>query len=697
MSDEAFPGHPPKPRLTLRVGVTGKRAIPDGEVERIRSSLSDVFDALAEFISQCRHEYRMVLDNEKPALMRIVSGMAEGSDLLAAEIAIDRFKGTPSPDVETKLAAILPFARSEYEKDFAKTPSKRERTQEELKQFIERFEAMLANPAVESVLEIDDEALLDSTRPDGRNLAYAYLGDVLLEHADVLIAISDDVDGGPGGTVDVMRHAMRAAIPVVKISTLGPQIHVMRAPDPDEPDQTPQEGAVLSRSGPLPDDLAKEIDLILAPPKKVPPEPYSPLRRRREGGRAACERLDIFFDEVFEPRYFDRVFKAFRDGLTVKQDEYQLLCSKAFAAFRSSWRTYREKLTSPKKAAAEMWPPAYDRFSEDHASVAREVLAKRYGWADSLAIRYADATRSAHIMIAALGALAVLMAVTPLVLPEAPDEVGFPIKATFLTLELIVLIVAALGFFQPAYQGRWHERMVEYRAVAELLRHERFIYALGAADRPDRVADREWSEPDAWVGWYVRATVRELGFPHKVLSAKSRRDVLETFLKDELQGDFGQISYNASLDDRFHTIDHRLEKIVRRGFWITVVAAGAGAILLGLVLLWMLGNGALEHKISHWIHEIKPWFTVIAAFVPALIAAIHGIRFQIEFRGTGRRAGATGEELQEVRDSVVATLARAQPAPGRRRSVRLVRAGNAAMSKDLGGWSSVYLYKGPEL
>jgi len=692
--------HPPKPRLTLRVGITGKRLIPEGEVERIRASLSDVFDALAEFLGLCRDEYRSVLVEGKPALMRIVCGMAEGTDLLAAEVAIERFHGkqkTPSSNVETKLAAILPFARVEYEKDFARTPDKRERTPEELQQFIGRFEAMLVGPAVESVLEIDDEALLDPRRPEARNLAYAYLRDVLLEHVDVLVAVSDDVDGGAGGTVDVMRYAMRGGIPVVKISTTKPGIHVMQAPAPDEPDQTPQEGAAFLRDGAVPGALAAEIDLILAPPKKVSAEPNSPQRRRREGGLAARERLSIFFNEAFEPRYFDRVFKAFRDGLTVKRDDYQLLCSKASAAFRSSWHTYLEKLTSPTKAAEEIWPPAYDRFSDDHGRVAREVLSKRYGWADSLAVRYADATRSAHIMIAALGALAVLMAVTPLVLPEAPDEVGFPIKAAFLTMELIVLTIAALGFFQPAYKGRWHERMVEYRAVAELLRHERFIYALGAADRPDRAADRAWSEPDAWVGWYVRATVRELGFPRKVLSAAARRDVLDTFLRHELQGDYGQISYNASLDERFHTIDHRLEKIVRRGFWITVVAAGAGALLLSLVLLWMSCSGPLDHRTSHWIHEVKPWFTVIAAFVPALIAAIHGIRFQIEFRGTGRRAGATGEELQKVCTDVVAALAKAQPAPGRRRSVRLVRTANAAMSNDLGGWSSVYLSKGPEL
>ena len=77
-----------------------------------------------------------------------------------------------------------------------------------------------------------------------------------------------------------------------------------------------------------------------------------------------------------------------------------------------------------------------------------------------------------------------------------------------------------------------------------------------------------------------RATLRELGFPTKVLSEASRRAVLDAFLKDELQGDYGQIAYNKSLAKRFNTIDRRLEKIVRWVFWLTVYAGIAGIVVL---------------------------------------------------------------------------------------------------------------------
>ena len=689
--------HPPKPRLTLRVGVTGKRAIPDTEAARIRAALGAVFDSLAVFLAQSRRDHQTVLADRIP-LLRLVSGMAEGADQIAASVAIERFARESTEaqrTVETRLAAILPFPRKEYEKDFEQDPNKpkgeRERTPEQFASVVAAFERMLADPATESVFEIDDETILNTSNPDDRNIAYANLRDVLLEHTDLLVAVSDDVDGGAGGTVDVIRIAVREGIPVVKISTKASAIIIMRPATPDEADQTPKDGEELVPGAALPPRFAAMLDLLLAPPKMPPPEATDHLPPDRNSAR---RRIEQFFDERFKPAYFDRIFKSFRNAFGTVAESHWALLRKAFTAFRAAWGSYRDEVTTPAKAAARLWLPEYDRFSADGGAAARTILAERHGWADSLAVRYADATRSAHILLAALGALAVLMAVVPLVLPEE-HRVGLVIKAFFLALEFAVLI-AALLFFYPARRQRWHERMVEYRAVAELLRHERFIYALGAADRPGRAVDRNWSEPDAWVGWYVRATLRELAPPTKVLHASARRDVLDTFLKDELRDpNTGQIGYNDSVDKRFHRIDHRLEAIVARGFLLTLCAALFGIVFIIVVLWtgWGLHGGFPETV----VHIVKPTFTLIAAFVPALIAAIHGIRFQIEFKSMATRAGATKRDLEKVASELEAALAKPPPAPGRKQSVQFVRNANEAMAADLNGWSSVYRGKGPQL
>jgi len=711
MPSPAGDEHPPKPRLTLRVGVTGKRAILESEVPRIRAALDGVFDALDAFVTTSRAEHQGVLSKE-PAILRIISGMAEGADQLAAEVAIARFEreaAQAQPGVRTRLAAILPFAQDEYKKDFAQNPNKpkdqRDRTPDELQSFIARFDKMLAHPATEAVLEIDDETILNTANPSDRNLAYANLRDVLLEHADVLVAVSDDIDGGAGGTVDVMRIAMQQGIPVVKISTRRPEVFVMQAAGLDQADRTPGEGELVTAGAALPEKFATALRLMISPPGMpagAHDEPHA-----HEKARPARARLEVFFREVFKPHYLDRIFKSFRDGISAKPGEgehryrehwWVLKYWKALMTFFATWFSYRRKLSTPQKKLAEMWPERYNAFAGDGGAWARTVLAARHGWADVLAVRYADATRSAHIAIAMLGALAVFVAVVALLLPEKPDDLALYIKICALAIEVLVLLGAARIFFQPAHDQRWHERMVEYRAVAELLRHERFIYALGAADRPAKSADRTWSEPDAWVGWYVRATLRELGFPRKVLSADARRAVLDAFARDELEGEWGQIAYNKGLAERFHAIDQRLERIVRRTFRFTILAGVAGIVVLsvlGLIQAFYHGPGsAFVHDV---IHFIKPYFTVIAAFIPALIAAIHGIRFQIEFRSAAIRAEATMRELAEVDRQTNIALGAPAPSPGRKQSAALVRAANEAMSSDLAGWSSVYRGKGPEL
>ena len=309
---------------------------------------------------------------------------------------------------------------------------------------------------------------------------------------------------------------------------------------------------------------------------------------------------------------------------------------------------------------------------------------------DALAVRYADATRSSYIAIALLGAIAVLIGLLTLLVP---DKIAVETKINALLLEGIVLAVAAYYFFRPAHDGRWHQRVIEYRAIAELLRHARFVYMLGAADRLERTADRSWREPDAWVGWYLRAMLRDLGFPSARLDADYRRTVLDAFRHAELDGKDAQIAYNKSLAERFVMIDERLGRLVQLAFWFTVLAAIAGvALLVPLAAFGWFdwpGHGAAHAALD----VLKPCFTVVMAFVPALIAAVHGIRFQMEFRNTAERANATWRELVEISGVLKQTEGTLR---GRKYSLYYVRAANEAMAADLAGWSSVYRGKAPE-
>jgi hypothetical protein len=702
MSGDGFPEHPPKPRLTLRVGVTGKRAVTEDPAKDVRAALDNIFEALGKLLVDCRNANLDFFSKDAP-LLRIISGMAEGADQIAAEAATTAHQHSAERKVETRLAAILPFVQEEYEKDFRRDPFEPndapDRPPEVTAKVVGKFQTLLDDDAVETVLEIDDEALRDPANKEFRDRAYANLGDVLLEHTDLLVAISNDKFGGAGGTVDVLSKALELKIPAIKVSLVTGKVHVLHAAGSDAANPAPVEGQEMIGAA-LPSDLADLITRTLEPPQNTPSQDAA-HHSGHEGALPMRDRLAAFFGETFMEAGApaDWIFKAFRNAVSVKPGPNVNLAVKLIAvvpAFVSAWRSYPRDLQKPDERAAKIWPDTFDSLAPRRVAHVRKVLALRYGWADVTAIRYADATRSAHIIIAALGAFAVLMALFPLVLWDVPEELALVIKMAFLAVEWVVLWIAWQWFFKPAHEGRWQQRFLEYRAVAELLRHERFIYALGAADRLGRAADRTWSEPDAWVGWYVRATLRELGFPGNVIGAPLRRNVITKFRDNELEGVEGQIGYNDSTATRFNTIDRRLDKFIHLAFQATVWAAALGivAMLIFGVLLWQIGP---EDRLEHWIHVVKPWLTVVAAFIPALIAAIHGIRFQIDFKGTALRTASTGRELLKVKDAMEAALAAPEPSPGRKHALALVREANEAMSQDLAGWSSVYRGKGPEI
>src|SRR5438067_11347390 len=76
--------HPPRPRLTLRVGITGHRPnkLHGPAVERIRQQLPQVFAAIEEAagtILSANCDFYA----PGPAAFRLVSGFAEGADEMA--------------------------------------------------------------------------------------------------------------------------------------------------------------------------------------------------------------------------------------------------------------------------------------------------------------------------------------------------------------------------------------------------------------------------------------------------------------------------------------------------------------------------------------------------------------------------------------------------------------------------------------
>ncbi len=532
MSGDGFPEHPPKPRLTLRVGVTGKRLIPADKEKDIRSALDGVFDALRKFLIDLRAKDSNFFSGEPP-LLRIICGMAEGADQLAADVAGKRYTEElklGAREIETRIAAILPFEKSEFRKDFWDNPARRDgpkRADTEAQPIVAEFDRLLRHDAIESVLEIHDEALLSTGEKEHRDRAYANLGELLLDHADVLVALSDDKWGGIGGTMDVVRGAMSNRIPTINISTITGEIHVLAPPEWDDPFQRPLKAFRISASELLPEPLSQEIARAMSPSAALSHGVAGVAAASAyHRSRPAIARLREFFAEPIKLIPKPRLFKAVRNGLTAwprpgERPPGILSASLKFALafprfFLAIWTATKEffatrrgyETETPGRVLARQkreWllPPFATPDSEPFGT----IHARRYAWADALAVRYADRTRSFYIAIAACGALAVLIGLFAV---WFTDDKWTPIKIVVLLAEGGLLYWAGKHFYEPAHHGSWHERTVEYRVLAELLRHQRFLYAFGSADREVTEAA---AGPDKWVRWYAHATQRDWDSP----------------------------------------------------------------------------------------------------------------------------------------------------------------------------------------
>src|SRR5690349_11147160 len=212
-SDSSLSQHPPKPRLTLRVGVTGHRPNKlDGALAtRIREQLPEVFDAI-ERATAVILANNATLYADEPAAFRLVCGFAEGADQLAV--------ATCPPG--WRIEAILPFPRDDYLRDFAASAAGDGRDVRD------EFRQSLAKAAVVTQLPAPS-----GTREQG----YAEAGGFMLRQIDILVAVWDGKPAKAAGTGTVVREAAAGGIPVIWLSTedeVPPRL-ITRAPTMGDP------------------------------------------------------------------------------------------------------------------------------------------------------------------------------------------------------------------------------------------------------------------------------------------------------------------------------------------------------------------------------------------------------------------------------------------------------------------------------
>ncbi|HET9065872.1 MAG TPA: hypothetical protein VFN22_08665 [Gemmatimonadales bacterium] len=421
--------------------------------------------------------------------------------------------------------------------------------------------------------------------------AYEGLATGLVEMGDVLIAIWDGASArGPGGTANVVRLAREAGMPVIRLDPADPA-----RPWPEDVGRS-DEGRERGMHG----VTATLRALLLAPDM---PEP-----------------ADRFFDERVShhrpSRLFERVVGLLEGGRSLRER----LQPGASAPLPIDPASDRSALL------AAGWPDLPRPLAKSGAAAFGPLL----GWADELARWYAALHRRSFTVVFLMAWCAVALSV----ISRLPEPLLSTPVARLAEAGEVACLLVMLGTVRRSRTQGWQERWLDYRALAERLRHLWVLWPLMRSTEHVRVP-REWIEGDprhGWVAWLVRATARDGGMPIGALGGdyphRARRSVV--LVEAEEQRQFHQARHRRSggLED---PLAGAVERLVTLAVAIAAVRVGLGFLVPEAALpLWWLAVAA------------------IAAGLPALAAGVHAFTGLADFDGMALRSGVIVGRLTEA-------------------------------------------------
>jgi hypothetical protein len=558
--------------------------------------------------------------------------MAEGIDQTAAQLRPSTWA----------LDAILPFPVESYKKDFKQSAADKSRS------VVPEFEAALKQAQrVLELPEIDD--------PAERDRGYARLGNFLIRQVDLLVAVwNGERAGGPGGTADVIREAIRAGVPVVWVPTTNvftSHGFFARLITEFERDGKPVAPAVDCTKG----SLAAAIASIVSVPKFIS-HTINEGTFSQSNGPPVQNRLTQFLKENWPRPSRYTVYDLFK-RLTERRPLRLTIPVPQLSERLLEWEPFFKDAPSAEKL-------------EKHL---REILLPRYIWADQLATDFASKYRTAYILCYLLAASAVTVGVAGLVVSSLGWDEGEPIAVIF---ELILL--AAMGvLYRKGENQRWHEKWLEYRALAEMLRDSRFLSYLGEYGRIQHGFE-SLPASSAWFAWYLRVTIRELGLPDALLDG-AYQDRLLGAVEEHVVAE--QLGYHNPNARTLAKMDAWLHRLMRIPFFIVI-----SAVLLFLLIFAV-------RKITSWPLDSLFWSqlaalaTFLAAILPAWSAAFAGIRETGDFEGFAQRSELTARQLEELqRDSLPA----ARKIVSLNDTASVLTAAAQILTEDLATWQSLY-------
>jgi hypothetical protein len=612
---------PLRPRIRLRVGVTGHRAppkLPAQSEAPMRAILDRILATIIETARNPDNDPAGAQATGAGAEFVVVSSLAEGSDRIVARAG---------QAAGYTLEAVLPFARAEYARDFATPQSRAE------------FEHLLG--IATAVFELDGA-------PDERGRAYEAAGFVMLANIDLLIAIWDGEEAaGIGGTAQIVSRAIADGIPVVRIDPQSPSD--MEISWSQAGDLPPAHAYAQQRHTFRPADEAT-VGLVIQDILALPDEARASLpqylaEKERRWNFCLWYPLLLWVFLVRAPRLSD----------------FQLPL--ALADTQAQWKNYFDIL--PKDRAQR---PAIET-----------TLLPAFSAADHLGVFYSLVYRGTYVFNFFVAALAVTLALTGIFIHD-PDVKVYLVAAEF------AIIVTILVTWSVGIRRQWHRRWLEYRRLAECLRHMRILAPLGAEgpiSRPGLDVDGQ-----DWVSWYAWSLRRLIPLPYRVVDQAYIAAMQKAVRSSEIAG---QSDYHIANAKRLAKLETRMHHTGQVLFGLTGALCAAFVALYLADFLPHQGNphnaaalGALPDSESPHRFLILDVFTFLTALLPTFGAALGAIGAQGDFRTRSEQSKRTATRLEAI-DQVLAE----EPLDFAQLSDRVQKTSDIMMA-DLEEWQTVF-------
>ena len=609
-----------RPQLALRIGMTGHRwrepqhavdeRLDPARADAVKASVRAVLTRIRTAALAVQRAHPTLFADQPPGLA-LVSALAEGADELAASVALE-------PDVGFALDIVAPYDLATFAERCAPgTPTR------------QLWDAARAR------LVLDGQPLADEPErgtPRARHEAtLVETNRRLVWNCDVIIAVWDGHEArGEAGTAQVIARARGEGLPVIHVHAVHPdRVTLLDAAGGATPtgDAWHAIDAVVTR--------------LLEPPQ---PAAAALPKAAQALQRALQDYIAESLPGVLVRQVSARVYRIV---------QWVLSGSGSLGAI------------PPSPDAVDV---PWDSLATTPAMNARRhnVIDPAYRRADYYASAYGARHRSTFTTILFAAPFAVVCA-------WLGSQVAAERKLFFAAGELLLLTVLTT-FFLRSRRLRFHEKWLDYRLLAERLRHLGFLWPLGRNSPVIRVPTHAvFTDPrPAWVNWWYRAITREAGLAPVHLDPPTVTALAEQVRRDLIDA---QLAYNRETHAVAHHAEHRLHLIP----WVPLLMALAAAFA-----------HVLEHL--HLLH-LEPsavrLLTGVGILGPAFGAALHGFASQSGFQEVGIRTDASAQQLERFAERL-AQIDLAKPLASKELGDLALSVADV-MGEDLAGWRVDYL------